>query len=147
VSPVEEVRAFFPVLRTNAPRWTEHSAFVLGAHTPRWTPHSFASVSPERLRLIVRTLFGDSGSIEDAWPRAVVILHEPLNHVVEFTHSVEVPAKQLSLSLGGSFAPSKVLTDFWVRGVTAFAQRGNVSLSSLDLASTETEIQQNLQSY
>jgi hypothetical protein len=34
---------------------------------------------------------------------------------------------QLALNLPGSFAPTKQLTDFWVRGVSAFAHRAGIS--------------------
>jgi hypothetical protein len=69
------------------------------------------------------------------WPRA-------LNLAKPFALEENQPTEQLQFALEGGFAPSKKLTDFWVRGVTALATQAGASASGLALASTDTEIQQ-----
>ena len=53
----------------------------------------------------------------------------------------EARLSQLSFPLKGAFAPSKSLTDFWVRGVKAFAQRANTEFG-INIAYTDSEVQQ-----
>jgi hypothetical protein len=62
--------------------------------------------------------------------------------VITEAHPPSSPKPQLLLPLRGDFAPSKGLTDFWVRGVRALAKEANVPESSLALAASDTEIQQ-----
>ena len=53
-----------------------------------------------------------------------------------------VATEQLAFPLGGDFSPSKELTSFWVRGVTAMAGRADPKLAPSAVAATDLEIQQ-----
>jgi len=126
-----------------------HAVFRDRAAAPRlWGMHKSDSDASRHWMLIIDAVFrGEEEVARDLsaishfsnlyWD--VLTTELPVLTEVQFRES---PKAQLTFLLRGDFAPSKGITDFWVRGVKALAQEANVLSSGITLASTQTEIQQ-----
>lgn len=95
-------------------------------------------------RAVARALVGviDVGAMTEGFGR---LLHDTAVIPVSWEAQV-APVGQLSLALRGTFAPSRPLTEFWVRGVTAFAQRAQATPIEYTTGSLQEEFANSLTS-
>jgi hypothetical protein len=115
VSPIEGVREAYIQLRELIVRQA-HEKYVL------WNALAFGRIAPLHFSIRDRS---------QPFPVVLADIHSPVS-----------TTSQLAFHLAGDFAPSKTLTDFWVRGVKALAKGASASSSRIDLASTGIGIQQ-----
>jgi hypothetical protein len=132
-SPVEAVRAHF-------------NEALLGSG--RWTHATKADISLLWSTLVTRNTLYPGVGVTRLFNEFAIISR--LNYFGELTPALvgleefqtsDPESPQLSFGLRGVFAPSKNLTDFWVRSVKALAHEANVR-EGMELASTQLELQQ-----
>jgi hypothetical protein len=150
VSPVEAVRTFFlprsvvldqwwAVLKLASDPWLERE-LVTGDVIQLIAKLNATELRREELAILRELMLKETYT----WVGHQELVAEPLPERVFERQELPTEPKpdQLTFLLKGDFAPSKRLTEFWVRGVKAFAQGAGVPLSSPALASTETELKQ-----